>query len=53
MGNNENGAIIILSHTLKYLDQVLEAPKIDPRFRFIKNRKLCISCNNSSDLNSL
>ena len=53
MGNNENGAIIILSHTLKYLNQVLEAPKVDSRLRLVKYRQLCPSCKNSGNLNAL
>ena len=39
-------------HTLKYLDQVLEAPQINTGFRLIKYGKLCTSCQYRSNFDT-
>ena len=53
MGNDQDGTLCILAHTLKYLNQVLEAPKVDSRLRLVKYGQLCPSCKNGGNLNAL
>src|SRR5699024_132984 len=53
MGNDQNGTFNIASHLLKYLDQILETPEINSRFRLVKNRKFRSSGKDRGNLNSL
>ena len=53
MGDNQNRPVGVLAHTLKYLDQVLEAPQVNPRFRFIEHGQLGSPGQHSGDLDPL
>ena len=51
---DRDGAVVDgISHLLKDLNQVLEAPEIDSRLRLVENGQLRAPGQNSGDLNSL
>ena len=43
----------MIRHFFKDVDQVLEAPQVDPRFRLVKNRQLCAARQDHGDLDAL
>ena len=54
MRDDENRTVpIFLLHALKDLNQILETPEIDARFRFVENGKLCPSRQHCGDFDPL
>ena len=53
MGNDQDGPGIGMAHTFKDADQVLEAPQVDARFRFVKDGQLGAPRQYGCDFNPL
>ena len=52
MGNDHNIAMVLLMELFKNLDQILEAPQVDPSLRLVKNSHGGIPRHNCGDLDT-